>query len=539
VTAGPPGVDALIRAGLCNIYCLPGIQNDALFNSFFDRRDEICVIHTRHEQGAAYMALGAALATGKPSVYSVVPGPGFLNTTAALATAYGAGAPVLCLTGQIPSGAIGKGFGFLHELPDQLGIIERLTKFAAHIETPEALPKMMAATVAALCSGRPRPVGVEIPMDILAAKTAVNEIVAPLPEAPHLVDEEAILLASSMLRKAERPLIFVGGGAQGASSELRTLAENLGAPVISYRMGKGSIDGRHPLSQNLPAGHRLWKDCDVVLAVGTRLQIPLTQWGVDDKLRIIKVDVDDAEMKKGRPLDLAIVGDAAATLRRLNDYIRRPVPERDARIQASARLKSEVAASVAILEPQLSYLRAIRDVLPDDGVLVDESTQVGYVSRIAYDAHMPRTYLSSGYQGTLGWGFPTALGAKHALADTPVISITGDGGFMFGMPELSTAVRHSISLVTVVFNDNSFGNVKRMQAELYGGRIIASDLSNPNFVGLANSFGVEASVAKDPGELRSALDAAFLRGGPHLIEVPSAQMPEPRPYLNLPRFRGR
>jgi acetolactate synthase-1/2/3 large subunit len=448
-------VDALIRSGLCNVYCLPGIQNDALFNSLFDRRDEIAVIHTRHEQGAAYMALGAAFATGKPSVYSVVPGPGFLNTSAALATAYGAGAPVLCLTGQIPSGAIGKGFGFLHELPDQLGIIERLTKFATHIGTPEAIPKMMAAAVAALCSGRPRPVGVEIPMDVLAAKTAGHEMFARLPEDPHVVDEETVLLAASMLQKAKRPLIFAGGGAQGASSELRILAENLGAPVVSYRMGKGVIDGRHPLSQNLPAGHRLWKDCDVVLAVGTRLQNPLAQWGADDKLRVIKLDVDEAEMKKDRPIDLAIVGDAATTLRRLNDHIRRPVLERDARVKASARLKSEIAANIAILEPQLSYLRAIRDVLPDDGVLVDESTQVGYVSRIAYDAHLPRTYLSSGYQGTLGWGFPTALGAKDALADTPVVSITGDGGFMFGMPELSTAVHHSISLVTVVFNDNS------------------------------------------------------------------------------------
>ena len=532
-------VDALIRSGLCNVYCLPGIQNDALFNSLFDRRNEIGVIHTRHEQGAAYMALGAALATGKPSVYSVVPGPGFLNTTAALATAYGAGAPVLCLTGQIPSGAIGKGFGFLHELPDQLGIIERLTKFATHVGTPEAIPKMMAAAIAALCSGRPRPVGVEIPMDVLAAKTTVNEIFAGLPEDPHVVDEEAVLRAASMLQKAERPLIFVGGGAQGASSELRILAENLGAPVVSYRMGKGIIDGRHSLSQNLPAGHRLWKDCDVVLAVGTRLQNPLKQWGVDEKLRVIKIDVDDAEIKKDRPVDLAVVGDAATTLRRLNDHIRRPVLERDARIKASARLKSEVAASIAVLEPQLSYLRAIRDVLPDDGVVVDESTQVGYVSRIAYDAHLPRTYLSSGYQGTLGWGFPTALGAKHALGDTPVVSITGDGGFMFGMPELSTAVHHSISLVTVVFNDSSFGNVKRMQAELYGGRVIASDLSNPDFVALGKSFGVEASVAKDPDALRSALDAALSRGGPCLIEVPCAEMPEPWPYLNLPRIRGR
>ena len=219
-------VDGLIEAGLNNLYCLSGIQNDALFNAVFDRRDEITAVHTRHEQGAAYMALGASLATGRPSVYAVVPGPGFLNTSAALATAYGAGGRVLCLTGQIPSAAIGKGLGYLHELPDQLGILERLTKFAARAGSPETIRSTWYAAMAALRGGRPLPVALEVPMDVLAgAATRVSSPAEVSYEGAETIDEDAVLKAAELLRRAERPLIFVGGGAQDASDEITSSSD--------------------------------------------------------------------------------------------------------------------------------------------------------------------------------------------------------------------------------------------------------------------------------------------------------------------------
>ena len=532
-------VDALLKHGLKSLYCLPGIQNDALFVSLFDRRNEIKAVHTRHEQGAAYMGLGAALATGRPAAYAVVPGPGVLNTAAALGTAYSAGAKVLCLSGQIPSHAIGKGLGYLHELPDQLGILERLTKWAKRTRAPEDVPADFAEAFAAVRSGRPRPVAIEVPMDVLSRRAEIKAAYVREPDVAPAPDDDALARAASLLSRAERPLIFVGGGAQDAGLPLRQLAEKLGAPVVSHRMGKGVLDDRHPLSLNLTAGHALWKGCDVVLAIGTRMHLPLTQWGSDAELRVIKVDVDQLEMSRGRQPDVALCGEALDVLQRLNDQIRKPVADRDSRVVSSRALKAEIAGKLDRLRPQLDYLGAIRDVLPDNGILVDESTQVGYVSRIGYETRLPRTYLSSGHAGTLGWGFPTALGAQHALPDTPVVSITGDGGFMFNVQELATAAHHNIPLVTVLFNDGAFGNVQRMQRELYGQRVIATDLANPDFVRMADSFGVDAMRAEGPQALRGALAKAIEARRPSLIEVPCRQMPEPWPFLQLPRVRGR
>ena len=266
------GGDAVVRSllghGISTIYCLPGVQSDHLFNAMFDVGDALDAVHTRHEQGAAYMALGAALATGKPAVYSVVPGPGFLNSSAALATAYSTGARVLALVGQIPGPAIGKGHGFLHEIPDQLGILRTLTKAAERADRPPDAPGVIARAFKALRSGRPRPVGVEVPPDMLAARAEI-ELCPPLPPDPEPpLDEDAIEQAADLLAKAECPVIFVGGGALEAAAEVRALAERLTAPVVAYRRGKGVLDDRHPLSHAFPGGHALWPKADVVLAVG-------------------------------------------------------------------------------------------------------------------------------------------------------------------------------------------------------------------------------------------------------------------------------
>src|SRR3954447_2430411 len=211
------GGDAVVRSvlahGVSTIYALPGVQSDHLFNAMFDAGDALLVVHTRHEQGAAYMALGAALATGKPAVYSVVPGPGFLNSTAALATAYSTGARVLALIGQIPSRAIGKGHGLLHEIPDQLGILRTLTKWAERVGAPAEAPGLVARAFQQLNSGRARPVGIEVPPDVLAAKAEVTLLDPLAPEPEPALDESAIERAANLLAKAEHPVIFIGGGA--------------------------------------------------------------------------------------------------------------------------------------------------------------------------------------------------------------------------------------------------------------------------------------------------------------------------------------
>jgi acetolactate synthase-1/2/3 large subunit len=536
------GGDAVVRSllghGVSAVYCLPGVQSDHLFNAMFDVGDAIEVVHTRHEQGAAYMALGAALATGKVAAYSVVPGPGFLNSTAALATAYSTGARVLALIGQIPSRAIGKGFGLLHEIPDQIGILRALTKSAERIARAEDASAFVAAAFRELNSGRPRPVGLELPPDMLAAKAEIA-LTAPLPPSPEPpLDEDAVSKAADLLAKAEHPVIFVGGGAIDAAVEVRALAERLTAPVVAYRRGKGILDERHPLSHVLPGGHALWAKADVVLAVGTRLQLPLNAWGIDEKLEVIKIDIDPVEMDRIRAPDIAVVGPAAPVLKRLGEHLAKLSPMRPDRVARSRAVKERVAADLAVLGPQIGFLRAIRDVLPDHGVVIDELTQVGYAARSAYEARAPRTYISSGYQGTLGWGVATTLGAKHALGDVPVIGISGDGGFMFNVAELATAVRHRIAAVFVVFNDGAYGNVRNMQRTLHGNRVIGSDLANPDFVRLAESFGITGHRVTTPEVLRSALEESLAQNQPAVIEIPCGDMPSPWQFINMPRVRS-
>lgn len=547
ITGGDLVVRSLLAHDLKTIYCLPGVQNDAFFTAVYDAGGQPRPVHTRHEEGAAYMALGAALATGQPAAYSVVPGPGVLNTLAALSTAYATNARVLCLAGQIPSRAINHGWGLLHEIPDQLGIIRHLTKWAERITTPSEVGPKVAAAFQQLASGRPRPVGLEIPPDILAARAEVNpgafalegnaaiEPLPPLPLPP--LDGAALDQAIALLSKAERPLIFVGGGALDAADEVRALAEHLQAPVISHRLGRGVLDDRHPLSLNIVAGHELWRACDVVIGIGTRLHLGQFTWGVDDRLKIIRIDVDQEEVARIQRPDVALIGDARTVLAQLLGALRRKAP-RSSRTAEMQMLKAEIDRRLSVLEPQRSYLNAIRQALPENGILVEDLTQMSYVARLTYPVYAPRTYVSSGYQGTLGSGFATALGVKDARPDVPVICITGDGGFLYTVGELATAVQHRIPLVTVVFNDNAYGNVRRMQVEKYGNRVIASDLTNPDFPHLAESFGVTGLRACTPDELRAALERALAAGAPALIEVPCGPMPDPWSFLALPKVRG-
>jgi acetolactate synthase-1/2/3 large subunit len=314
----------------------------------------------------------------------------------------------------------------------------------------------------------------------------------------------------------------------------------LQAPVLGYRRGRGVLDSRDPLSVTLPLAHELWAKTDVVLGVGTRMLMPLRIWGLDDDITVIRVDSDPQEPGRLNAPAVALVGDAAPILRRLIDALPAHNPKRRSRKaemtrrQAAWRQRLETA-----LAPQVAFLDALRAELPEDGIYVDEVTQIGFAARLAFPVHKPRTFLSPGYQDNLGWGFATALGAQHARPDVPVLAISGDGGFLFTSNELATAMRHRIPLTVVVFNDGAFGNVRRIQEESYGNRVIASDLANPDFVRYAQSFGAEAERARDPKELRAALKRAFKRRDtPTLIEVPVGPMPSPWEFLHMPRIRG-
>jgi acetolactate synthase-1/2/3 large subunit len=530
-------VRALVAHGIDILYCLPGVQNDPFFDALYHHTDRLRPVHARHEQGAAYMALGAALATGRPQAFCVVPGPGFLNAGAALATAYATNAQVLALVGQIPTAMIGRGFGLLHELPDQLAILRGLTKWAERVTGAREGLALAAEAFRQMASGRPRPAGLEVPMDVWLREAEI-EILQPAAALEPEIDDGLIEAAAKLLGAAERPLILVGGGAQDAAAEVRAVAELLQAPVGAYRAGRGVLDSRHPLSINLPLAHRLWASADAVLAVGTRLQQPQQAWGLDAGISIVRIDADAQELARFRAPAVGIAAKAAPALRKLLNALPRRNRKRPSREDETGALKQAHARELAQrLGPQVAYIEAIRAALPEDGIFVDELTQIGYVSRIALPVYHPRSFLSSGYQGTLGWGLPAALGAKLARPQAPVLSVAGDGGFLFTAQELASAVRHRIAVVSVVFNDGHYGNVRMFQEQNFGGRVIAADLANPDFAKLAESFGVAGMRADSPTELHAALEKAFALDAPAVIEVRCGDMPSPWPFIQLPRAR--
>jgi acetolactate synthase I/II/III large subunit len=529
-------IDSLVGAGIDTLYCLPGVQNDPFFDALWHRQSELKPIHSRHEQGAAYMAMGAALATGKPQVCCLVPGVGFLNGATAFATAYSTGAPVMILLSQIPMAQIGRGFGALHEVVDQSGILRTLTKSSKRIDSAAEAPRAMQAMLSDLVSGRPRPVGIEVPTDMWANAAPTGALPAVEARIP-AVDWDAIEKAAALLSKAERPLILVGGGAQDASKEVRELAERLQAPVAAFRMGLGVMDARHPLHAPAFVANQMWPSADVVLAIGTRMVIPYRGWGSDKKLTVIRIEIDAEEMSRVERPTLGLIGDARTNVAALLEVLK-PEKERATTAELADRKAKFTAEVESVLPEQVGWVKALRAALPENGILVEEMTQVGYASRFAFPVYNPRSYITSGFQGTLGWGVATTIGVKAAMRDRPVVSMNGDGGFMFTMAELATAVRFKLPIVFVVFNDDAYGNVKRIQTENFNGHTIASDLTNPDFVKLADSFGARASRVTTPADLTKAITAGLGADMPTVIEVPVGVMKTPFQFMTPKRVRG-
>ncbi len=539
LTGGQALVQALRAQGVDLVFGLPGIQLDWAFDALYAERHALRVVHTRHEQAVSYMADGYARTTGRVGVCIMVPGPGLLNASAGLATAYACSSPVLCITGQIPSRDIGMGRGLLHEIGDQMGAIRSITKWTARAARPADVPEVVREAFRRLLTGRPRPVAIEIPPDALQETAEVSpvgrvegELLAP--------DPEVIEQAARALGAAVRPIIFAGGGVLRAAAwePLRQLAELLEAPVCMTDNGKGAVSARHPLALPMVAASELTPTSDVALAVGTRFYQPArSDWGPRSGQTVIQLDVDREEIGRNCPVTIGIQSDARAGLEALVAAVGRHNRTRASRREELASARAAAQALLETLQPQAAYGAAIRDVLPDDGILVSEMTQVGYWANAGFPVYAPRTFLTSGYQGTLGHGLANAIGAQAGAPGRKVVSINGDGGFMYNVQELSTMARHRLNVVAIVFNDGAFGNVLRTQREAFGGRTIASDLLNPEFVRLAETFGIDGARAETPAALRTALAGALAHDRPALIEVPIGEVKNLRTVIR-PGYRG-
>ncbi|AHG48069.1 hypothetical protein RLEG12_03975 (plasmid) [Rhizobium leguminosarum bv. trifolii CB782] len=527
-TTGQALTRSLVAHGVDTVFGIPGAHmydfNDALYGA----RDKVRFIQTRHEQGAGYMAYGYAKSTGLIGAYTVVPGPGVLNSGAALCTAYGANAPVLCITGNIMSHLIGQGRGQLHELPDQLATMRGITKTAERINHPSEAGPVMAEVVGKMLSGRQGPGAVEAPWDVFGQSGP--EVDLPLgTRAPHpAVNADQITAAAALISGAENPMIMVGGGAVDAGADIAALAKLLQSPVTSHRSGKGIVPDDHPNYLNFVAAYEYWKKTDVLIGIGSRLELQFMRWKwLPKDLKIIRIDIDPTEMVRLKP-GVGIVADAKAGTQALIDAL--AGFRREDRTGEFADLNKDARSRFSEVQPQLAYLDAIRQALPRDGFLVEEVSQMGFTARFAFPVYGARQYVTCGYQDNLGFGFNTALGVKVANPDKAVVSISGDGGFMFGVQELATAVQHKINVVAIVFNNSAYGNVLRDQKQAYQGRYLGSDLTNPDFVALAKSFGIRAFKVASPGELKDTIEKALSLEEPVLIEVPVEKGSETSPW---------
>ena len=540
ITGGEAVVESLIANGITTVFGLPGAQLDPIFVALHDRQDRIKIIHSRHEQGCAYNAFGYSEVSGDVGAMLVVPGPGLLNAGAGIVTGYACNTRMLCLVGQGKSFLEGKGFGVLHEIPNQLETARGLVKWADKVAAADEIPGKMANAIEALYDHRPRPTYLELPFDLSFDPAEIPaSVVASREHITPTLDDDAINAAAKALAGAKCPVIMVGGGGRLAGEEILRVAKLLGAPVCMTQNALGTIDSRDPHAFTPLGAHKWWAKADVILAIGTRLFPTAFAWGRDDSLQIFKVDVDDSELNRLPGAINGIHGEsaevAAAIATSLDKQLSKSAPDRS---DEFATIRASVEEELQQIAPQRELLNVIREELGEDGVLVSDLTQLYFAAQDAYPVYKPRTYVHPSYQGTLGHAAATCIGAQVAAGDRPVIGLAGDGGFMFSVQELITAVQYNIPATFLVMNDGAYGNVKRILTENYDDRAICADLQNPDFVKLAESFGMPGRRANDAASLRTALNESIKAPGPALIEYQAPEFPSPWPLHFRDKVRG-
>ena len=548
MSGGEALVKSLVREGVEVIFGIPGIQ---IYGIVAAIRDEpgIRMITTRHEQATTYMADGYARASGKPGVALVVPGVGIYNAAADLTNAFSRSTPVLLIAGQLPRGAIGKNRGAPHEIADQSDTVHSVTKWQRMASRPSEVPDAVFEAFRQMRTGRPRPVLIEMPPDAGVEREEV-ELRNSARISRIVPSPEGLREAAQVISRSSTPLIYAGGGVARSDAEqaLVKLAEATNIPVVTSSGGKGVVSDSHPLSYGScfsPRGERqemnqlyeVMQSSDVVIGIGARFSLGNP---AGEASKLVNINIDDAELTRHQANTIPLHGDARATIEALLPYLieagagKRPSP-----VEAVSAARKLIAYyDIRLKEPQYAVLEAMQRGIPEDAFVAWDVTQLGWYARTHYQVNHPKTYIDSGYSFNLGYAFPTALGAKVAKPDRPVVCVAGDGGFMFTSSELSTALRYGIDVVTVVFRNDSYGNVASDLDDAFGGAY-GTDLHNPDFVRFAESFGAVGMRADDPMELEKLIPLALERRSPVIIDVPLGEMPIPRapqlaPFYKLP-----
>jgi len=524
MTGGRAIAEALKVEGIEHVFGIVGTHNCPLFDGVY-AEPSITAVTVRHEQGATMMAAGYARASGKIAACFVVPGPGLTNALTGMGMAYSESTPMLVFGGQNALPQLEREGGHFHELANSLGMAASVSGYVSRLATPVDAPKVVREAMRAMRCKRPRPAYIEVPLDVQLGEAEVNVAPREMFSRP-AGDPAAISLAATALRSAKRPFIYAGGGVESADATeaLARVAERLGAPVVTSVYGRGAISDRHALALGDGWGRLdLYDDllarADLVLVVGSRIDaVSDVNVGARFPARIVQIDIDPLMIGHRRPAEVGIVGDARLVLEAIADELSgAPVCWFDV---AGFRARKR-ARMVERAGPVLPIIEDLRAALPDDTIVVDDLTVVGYWMPLLFDTYHPRTLIHPGTYGTLGYALPASIGAKFACPDRPVVSISGDGGFMFSVQDLATAVQAKQDLVALVFNDQAYGSIRVYQDRMFGGRHIGDDLVNPDFVKLGEAFGAK-SLRVEPKDVGAAVRRAIDAGGVWLIEVPFA-----------------
>ena len=534
MTGGQSLIHCLYNEGVKVIFGLPGVQIYHAIIPILDYPD-MQFITTRHEQATTYMADGYARAGGKVGVAMVVPGPGLQNASAGITNAYASSSPVLIVSGQINRDKISKDIGILHEINDQMDIIKPITKWQTRVMDAKNIPAAVQESFLQIRTGRPRPVEIEIPPEVLSeVADSPNYLRARIPRAA--INQKSVENGAAIIISSKNPVIWAGGGVHlsEASNELLALAEYLQIPILTTPEGKGSISDQHYLSIGTPQSRStgnskdplrdFFYTRDVILAVGTRFAY------ADPKpsQQVIQIDIDPQEIGRNHKNTMGILGDAQQALSKLLKIVKTKIKRKQNQKIIFNKIRSNRYDNPANqIKPLASYVKALRLGIPDNGILVTDMTTISYYARTHYQTYCPRSYFTSSYSGNLGSAFPTSLGIKIARPNQAVVSISGDGGFLFNSQELATAVQFNINVIAVVFNDQAYGNVKRDMNEIFDNKSLGAELTNPNFMKLADAYGIVGMKAENPNTLKKCLKKAISLNKTVLIEVPIEQLPSP------------
>lgn len=515
----PTGADLVVQAlydhGVRVIFGMPGSHTIAIYDALA-RHGGIRTILCRNEQAGAFMADGYARVTGWPGVVCTTAGPGATNALTGIAEAYGDSMPVLLVAGQVKHDKVGKETGSYHEI-DLEGIFRPCTVYCDTAESADDGPEMVDEAFTAMISERRRPAALFFPQDLLAQQAAGAPTEAADAFEHRPLNDQGLSLAAALLRKAHRPIILAGGGAvwSGAGAELKHLAERLDCPVITTLNGKGIVDERDSRSLGHARSVRAkaaLPHADVMLAVGCRFTEVMTWfWKLRVPERLIQIDIDRAVIGVNYPVEVSLIGDAKEALARLIDLI----PARSSEWGAIW----DAARDTRPYEPEW-LIDTLRAELSENGVVFTDASEMALRMHTDWPAYAPRTFFYPSTYIALGWGYPAAIGAAVALPDRPIVCLAGDGGFVMTCQELATAVRYDLQLVVIVHNDSTYGAMKNLQRRFYGERYIDVELNNPDFVKLADAYGMPGTRVHGPDEFAQAMRQALGRRGPSLIEVP-------------------